>query len=115
MSHVKTFNLRFRTKRFAGDPDMIALPGATGEQCATAQYIDPRETPGFKKVEHLVSNFIASFPKGLKSATQGGVVDVHLLLAFLAPNVLVCYLMVSCVRLTVFSVQKSCCMIPMSI
>ncbi|KAL5495275.1 hypothetical protein ACEPAI_738 [Sanghuangporus weigelae] len=88
MSRVKNFNLRFRSKHFAGDPDMIPPAGTSNkEQSATAQYIDPRDTPGFIKTDHLVSAFIPSFPKGLRSATRDGVVDIHLLLAFLAPNV----------------------------
>ncbi|KAL5535512.1 hypothetical protein ACEPAF_3606 [Sanghuangporus sanghuang] len=88
MSRVKNFNLRFRSKHFAGDPDMIPPAGSSNEeQSATAQYIDPRDTPGFIKIDHLVSAFIPSFPKGLRSATRDGVVDIHLLLALLAPNV----------------------------
>lgn len=88
MSRVKAFNLRFRAKNFAGDPDMIVpLGSSTDDQCPTAQYIDPRETRGFKEIDQLVSSFIPSFPKGLRDATQDGVVDIHLLLALLTPNV----------------------------
>lgn len=88
MSQVKNFNLRFRSKNFAGDSDMIPPSGPSSEeQSAATQYIDPRETPGFIKIDNLVSSFIPSFPRGMKSAAQDGVVDIHLLLALLAPNV----------------------------
>ena len=72
---------------------MIPPPGSRGDQCSIATYIDPRDTTGFRKIDHLVSSFIPSFPKSLKSATQGGVVDVYLIVAFLAPNVYVFFLL----------------------
>lgn len=87
MSRVKTFNLRFRAKNFAGDLTMVPPPGSTtADQCATAQYIDPRETSGFKEIDHLVSSFVSSFPRGFRDPVQDGVLDIHLLLAILAPN-----------------------------
>ncbi|KAH8120305.1 hypothetical protein DFH11DRAFT_1559424 [Phellopilus nigrolimitatus] len=88
MSRVKTFNLRFRAKNFAGDLTMVPPPGSTtADQCATAQYIDPRETSGFKEIDHLVSSFVSSFPRGFRDPVQDGVLDIHLLLAILAPNI----------------------------
>ncbi|EJD03967.1 uncharacterized protein FOMMEDRAFT_19284 [Fomitiporia mediterranea MF3/22] len=89
LSRVKNFNLRFRAKNFAGEPDMVNSLGSllSEDYCANAQYIDPRQTSGFKKMDHLVSAFTSSFPKGFRDATQDGVVDMHLLIAHLAPSV----------------------------
>ncbi|KAI5124712.1 hypothetical protein M0805_004318 [Coniferiporia weirii] len=88
MSRVKNFNLRFRAKNHAGDPMMVPPPeSTTADQSASAQYIDPRETPGFKEVDHLVMSFIPSFPRGLRDPVIDGVVDIHLLLAILSPNI----------------------------
>ncbi|KLO14473.1 hypothetical protein SCHPADRAFT_920667 [Schizopora paradoxa] len=84
MSRVKCFNLRFRALNFAGDPK-FTVPGMGADR--SAQYIDPRATEGFKEVDCLVNSFVDSFPRHLKDPVQGGVVDPHLLLACLAPNV----------------------------
>lgn len=84
MSKVKCFNIRFRARNFAGDPKMT-VPGMGADR--SAQYLDPRQTEGFREVDNLVSCFVESFPRHLKDPVQGGVVDPHLLLACLAPNV----------------------------
>jgi len=84
MSRVKCFNLRFRARNFAGDPKMT-IPGVGADR--SAQYIDPRATEGFQEVDTLVNSFVDSFPRHLRDPVQGGVVDPHLLLACLAPNV----------------------------
>lgn len=84
MSRVKCFNLRFRALNFAGDPKFV-VPGMGADR--SAQYIDPRATEGFKEVDTLVNSFVDSFPRHLKDPIAGGVVDPHLLLACLAPNV----------------------------
>lgn len=92
MSRVKTFNLRFRARNYAGDPMMVPPPGsAASEQPSTAQYIDPRETQGFKEVDTLVDQFIPSFPRHLRDPVGENGLDIHLLLAHLAPNVCVTF------------------------
>ena len=62
-----------------------APDSATAGQNPTAPYVDPRDTPAFREVDHLVHNFVDSFPKGLRDPVRDGVVDIHLLLAILAP------------------------------
>ena len=87
MSRVKTFNLRFRAKNYAGDPMMVPPLGTIGsEQSSTAQYIDPRETLGFKEIDALVESFVPSFPRHLRHPIKDNVLDTHLLLAHLSPN-----------------------------
>ena len=88
MSRVKAFNLRFRAKNYAGDPTMVApLDSLSAAQNSTAQYIDPRDTSGFKEIDHLVSTFVSSFPRGFKDPISNSKIDMHLLLAHLAPHV----------------------------
>ena len=56
------------------------------EHSSSAQYIDPRETYGFKQIDFVVQSFVPSFPRGLRDVTRDGNVDIHLLLAILSPN-----------------------------
>lgn len=92
MSRVKTFNLRFRARNYAGDPMMVPPRGsAASELPSTAQYIDPRQTPGFIEIDSLVESFIPSFPRHLRDPVRENILDVHLLLAHLAPYVYVIY------------------------
>lgn len=87
MSKVKCFNLRFRARNFAGDTLMRTPMNAMDLQQQSPPYIDPRESIGFKEIDELVSAFIPSFPRNLRRPVNGGIVDVHLLLAFISPNV----------------------------
>lgn len=108
MSRVKTFNLRFRAKNYAGEPAMVSpITVHNVEHSSSAQYIDPRETYGFKEIDNLVQSFVPSFPRGLRDTTRDGVVDIHLLLAILAPNM--CVSIISMIyfkgRLLFFSAQ----------
>lgn len=82
------FNLRFRARNFAGDPKMcLKQPDMPIDQ--QPQYIDPRQTEGFKEVDQIVHSFVDSFPRDLKDPVKDGVVDIHLLIACIAPNVYV--------------------------
>ncbi|PAV22369.1 hypothetical protein PNOK_0232600 [Pyrrhoderma noxium] len=88
MSRVKTFNLRFRALNYAGDPNMVSpITVHNAEHSSSAQYIDPRETYGFKQIDFVVQSFVPSFPRGLRDVTRDGNVDIHLLLAILSPNI----------------------------
>lgn len=89
MSKVKCFNLRFRAKNFAGDPQMQTPSNNLHPHQQTQAYIDPRESEGFKEIDSLVSAFVSSFPRGWNDPVRDGIVDVHMLLACVAPNVFV--------------------------
>ena len=82
------FNLRFRARHFAGDPDVLPPPESLiSNDEAIQYYVDPRDSKSFKEVDFLVSSFVDSFPKEYRDPTRGGVLDNHLLLAILVPNV----------------------------
>lgn len=69
----------------------MVVPGMRSETDKGVPYIDPRKSKGFEEVDYLVQSFTSSFPRDLKDAIHGGVVDVHLLIATLAPNVSVLF------------------------
>ena len=88
MSKVKVFNLRFRARHFAGDPDVLPPPESLiSNDDAIQYYVDPRDSKGFKEIDYLVCSFVDSFPKEYRDPTRGGNLDIHLLLAILVPNV----------------------------
>lgn len=88
MSKVKVFNLRFRARHFAGDPDVLPPPESLiSNDDAVQYYVDPRDSKGFKEIDHLVCSFVDSFPKECRDPSRDGVLDIHLLLANLVPNV----------------------------
>ena len=94
LSRVKAFNLRFRAKRFKGDPAYIYSPtyaelwekNSEGAKDVTA---DPRRTPGFIEMDHVASMFRQSFPLHLRNPIRDGRVDSHLYSASLIPHLYV--------------------------
>ena len=92
MSKVKNFNVRFRARHFAGDPGVMVSPDSFVGDDLAQYYVDPRETTCFKGIDHLASSFVPSFPREYQDPIRGGVVDVQLLVAILAPHVSVCLL-----------------------
>ncbi|TDL28499.1 hypothetical protein BD410DRAFT_227200 [Rickenella mellea] len=87
LSKVKTFNLRFRTRNFAGDPDMTVLPGTPDLQEENGQRIDPRATKAFQSIDKLVETFVENFPRGFNDAVVNNLVDTHLFTACVAPHI----------------------------
>lgn len=91
LSRVKAFNLRFRAKRFMGDPAYIYSPmyaevwekDYDEVQDVTA---DPRRTSGFIEIDHNASMFRQSFPLHLRNPIRDGRVDSHLYTASLIPH-----------------------------
>ena len=90
LSRVKAYNLRFRSKRFVGDP---AFTYATtyaeawekdGEIKDKAS--DPRRTSGFIEIDHIASMFRQSFPLYLRNPIRDSSVDSHLYTACLTPH-----------------------------
>jgi hypothetical protein len=91
LSRVKAFNVRFRAKRFMGDPAYTYSPTYTEvwekdsdeTRDATA---DPRRTPAFIEIDHIASMFKQSFPLHLRNPIRDGCVDSHLYSASLIPH-----------------------------
>ncbi|KAK7463682.1 hypothetical protein VKT23_005622 [Stygiomarasmius scandens] len=81
LSKVKTFNLRFRARHFAGDeptsPPMMDVN----------EPVDPRRSAAFIELDRVASNFIALFPPHLKNPIQGNVVDPTLFAAITMAHV----------------------------
>jgi hypothetical protein len=94
LSRVKAFNLRFRAKRFKGDPAYTYSPtyaelwekDSDETKDVTA---DPRRTPGFIEIDHVASMFRQSFPLHLRNPIRDGRVDSHLYSASLIPHLCV--------------------------
>jgi len=79
ISRVKNFNLRFRSRHYAGDP-------TCGVEPSFSEPVDPRTTQAFKDIENIVLSFRPSFPAHLKNPINGNVVDPHLYCASLFPH-----------------------------
>jgi len=91
LSRVKAYNLRFRAKRFVGDP-AFAYASAYAEVWekdsdeARDGAADPRRTSGFIEIDHIASMFRQSFPQHLRNPISDGGVDSHLYTASLMPH-----------------------------
>ncbi|KAF5313234.1 hypothetical protein D9619_003267 [Psilocybe cf. subviscida] len=85
ISQVKAFNLRYRSKHFAGDPTVINVYDDVSLQSDSS--VDPRGSAAFIELDHLVSSFRASFPGHLRNPINDNVVDNHLYTACLMPHV----------------------------
>jgi len=91
LSRVKSFNLRFRAKRYLGDTAYTFSPTYTevwekGNDGALDVATDPRRTSGFIEIDHIASMFRQSFPLHLRSPIRDGRVDSHLYTASLVPH-----------------------------
>ena len=94
LSRVKAFNLRFRAKRFIGDPAYMYSPTYAEvweKDIDEAQdlTVDPRRTPGFIEIDHVASMFRQSFPLHLRNPIRDGRMDSHLYSASLIPHLYV--------------------------
>lgn len=92
LSRVKCFNLRFRAKRYMGDPAYTYSPTYAEvweKESDEARDVatDPRRTSGFIEIDHIASMFRQSFPLHLRSPIRDGRVDSHLYTASLVPHV----------------------------
>ena len=85
VAQVKAFNLRFRSKHFAGDPTVAALYN-DGPQ-SPDEPVDPRGSAAFIELDHIVSSFRASFPSHLRNPINDNIVDNHLYTTCLMPHV----------------------------
>lgn len=81
---IKSFNMRFRARHYAGDPSVATHLDDT----SIYDPVDPRGSPAFQELDHLVSSFNRSnFPDHLKNPIVNGIVDNHLYAAFMLPHV----------------------------
>ena len=83
LSHVKNFTLRFRGRYFAGDAAMYSpasSPEGGGGGGAGGRF-DPRDTPAFQELDHVVASFRPSFPSHMRNPTQDDMVDPYLFAA----------------------------------
>lgn len=89
MSRVKNFNLRFRSRFYAGDPTVTSfvLFPTPCEPSLSTDPVDPRCTPAFRELDDLVAAFRGSFPSNLKDPIINNVVDSHLYTTCLVPHV----------------------------
>lgn len=84
LSRVKSFNSRFRTKFYSGDPSTVTFrSGSDGAGQMVPK--DIRETPAFVSLNQLIEQFRESFPPHLRHPVQNGVVTPHLFSASTAP------------------------------
>ncbi|KAI0307712.1 hypothetical protein B0F90DRAFT_1676459 [Multifurca ochricompacta] len=91
LSRVKAYNLRFRAKRFTGDPacayaSSYAEVWEKDSDEARDGAADPRRTSGFIEIDHIASMFRQSFPHQLRNPIRDGSVDSHLYTACLMPH-----------------------------
>ncbi|KAG2023383.1 hypothetical protein CC2G_001044 [Coprinopsis cinerea AmutBmut pab1-1] len=84
ISRVKAFNMRFRSRHFAGD---AAVACSFSENIQSPDPVDPRGSPAFVELDTTISSFKSSFPAHLKTPIVDNVVDNHLYTAFLMPHV----------------------------
>jgi hypothetical protein len=92
LSRVKAYNLRFRSKRFTGDPafayaSTYAEVWEKDNNVARDGADDPRRTSGFIEIDRIASMFRQSFPPHLRNPIRDGSVDSHLYTACLMPHV----------------------------
>lgn len=83
-AQVKTFNLRFRARHFVGD---VAVATPFNDSLNPSEQIDPRGSPAFIELDHIVSSFRASFPAHLRNPISDNIVDNHLYTTCLMPHV----------------------------
>ncbi|KAF9056264.1 hypothetical protein BJ165DRAFT_1432192 [Panaeolus papilionaceus] len=85
LSKVKVFNLRFRSKHFAGDTAVSNIYQEVPR--AASDPVDPRGSAAFIELDHMVSSFRASFPAHLRNPINNNIVDKHLYTTCLMPLV----------------------------
>ncbi|KAI0337613.1 hypothetical protein BDW22DRAFT_1363872 [Trametopsis cervina] len=86
ISHVKTFNLRYRGRYFAGDVAMYS-PSNSLNGATDVSDFDPRDSIAFRELDHITTLFRQSFPSHLKNPTQDDMLDAYLYSACSAAHV----------------------------
>lgn len=115
LSHVKYFNLRFRSKYHSGEPSTKIMntnnptPHSYRYSGLNGEPIDPRQTPAFVQLDQLVTAFRASFPVHLRNPAREQV-DPHLFSACAASHLYARVRSIASMSLTIWTVLTSCCM-----
>lgn len=86
LSKVKTFNLRFRSKHFAGDPSVMPIPDYSPMAKEAPDPVDPRGSPSFIELDTIISKFRTTFPPHLRNPVLNNIVDSNLYVACLTPH-----------------------------
>jgi len=94
LSRVKAYNLRFRAKRYMGDPAFAYISAETqvwgkDSDDSPDRSADPRRTSAFMEVDNIALMFRQSFPLHLRNPIRDGGVDSHLYTACLMPHLAV--------------------------
>ncbi|KAF8622905.1 hypothetical protein AX15_006667 [Amanita polypyramis BW_CC] len=83
ISHVKAFNLRFRTRHYAGD----ATVSSDYWNQSTSICADPRGSQAFLELDYMIDSFTSTFPGHCRNPIMNNIVDGHLYTAWLMPHV----------------------------
>lgn len=83
ISRVKTFNLRFRARHYAGDA------AVSSDYCDQdiSKRADPRGSQAFIELDYTIDFFTTAFPARYRSPITNNIVDNHLYTALLMPHV----------------------------
>jgi hypothetical protein len=81
ISRVKTFNLRFRARHFAGDATV------SNEYQTSSERADPRGSQAFIELDCTIDSFTSTFPGRCRNPIMNNIVDSHLYTAWLMPHV----------------------------
>lgn len=76
ISRIKTFNVRYKSLAFAGDPSVVPI---TDSNTDTGNFkASPRTSPMFLELDNLILSFKNKFPAHLKNPCADGKVDYYL-------------------------------------
>ncbi|KAF8640545.1 hypothetical protein AX17_000207 [Amanita inopinata Kibby_2008] len=84
ISRVKTFNLRFRTRHYAGD---MTVSSDYGDSQTALERADPRGSQAFIELDFAIDTFATTFPSRCRNPIMNNIVDSHLYTAWLMPYV----------------------------
>ncbi|PSR81917.1 hypothetical protein PHLCEN_2v6212 [Hermanssonia centrifuga] len=78
ISRVKNFNLRFKSLAYTGDPSVISPNMKSLDASGGLENFNPKDTPGFRDLDQLVTSFKASFPPHMKNPMKDDKLDAYL-------------------------------------
>ncbi|PFH54567.1 hypothetical protein AMATHDRAFT_78225 [Amanita thiersii Skay4041] len=84
ISRVKTFNLRFRARHYAGDS---AVSSDFSDGQTISERADPRGSQAFIELDYTVDTFASTFPSHCRNPIMNNIIDSHLYTACLIPHI----------------------------
>ncbi len=78
ISRVKNFNLRFKSLAYTGDPSVIPPNMKSIDASGGLENFNPKDTPGFRELDLLITSFKASFPPHMKNPMKDDKLDAYL-------------------------------------